>query len=69
MSPVLSCILTVPGEELSEVYGDHHPFIKVVPVAPEADVHGARPRFTVQTAEVNWVVGKVICMPALSLIC
>lgn len=31
--------LTVSGEELPEIYGDHHPFTEIVPVAPQADVH------------------------------
>lgn len=66
---MFSYILTVSGEEPFEVYGDHHPFTEVVPVAPQADVHGARTRFTVQTTEVYWVTGEVIRMPALPLIC
>lgn len=69
MSSIFSHILTVSGEELPEVYGDHHPFTKVVPVAPQADVHGARAGLTVHTTEVKWVTGEVICMPTLPLIC
>lgn len=61
--------LTVPGEELPEVYGYHHPFTEVVPVAPQADVHGARARLTVHTTEVKWVAGEVVRMPALPLVC
>lgn len=64
-----SDILTVSGEELPEVYSDHHPFTEVVPVAPQADVHGARARLAVHAAEVEGVAGKVVRMPALTFIC
>lgn len=59
---------TVPGEELPEVDGDHHPFTQV-PVAPQADVHGARAGLAVQAAEVKGVVGEVVRVPALALVC
>lgn len=62
-------MLTVSGEELPEVNGDHYPFTEVVPVAPQANVHGARPRLTVHSAEVNWVAGEIIRVPALPFIC
>lgn len=67
--PKLSLILTVSVEELPEVYGDHYPFTEVVPVAPQADVHGARAGLAVHATEVKWVTGEVIRMPALTLIC
>lgn len=60
---------TFPGEELPEVDGDHHPFTQVVPVAPQADVHGARARLAVHAAEVKGVVGEVVRVPALALVC
>lgn len=50
ITPTFSHTLTVSGEELPEVYGDHNPFTEVVPVAPQADVHGARAGLTVHTA-------------------
>lgn len=67
--PILSHILTVSAEELPEVYSDHDPFTEVVLVAPQADVHRARARLAVHAAEVKWVAGEVIRMPALPLIC
>lgn len=66
--PTSSDALTVSGEELPEVYGDHHPFAEIVPVAPQADVHGARAGLAVHAAEVKRVVGEVIRMPALPLV-
>lgn len=62
-------MLTVFGEELPEVYSYHHPFIEVIPVAPQADVDGARSRLAVHAAEVKRVTGEVIGMPALPFIC
>lgn len=66
---IFSRILTVSGEELPEVYGDNNPSAEVVPIAPQADSHGARARLTVHATEVKWVTGEVICLPALPFIC
>lgn len=60
---------TFPGEELPEVDGDHHPFTQVVPVAPQANIHGARARLAVHAAEVQGVVSEVVRVPALALVC
>ena len=62
-------ILTVSVEQLSKVYGDHLPLAEVGPVAPEADVHGARAGLAVHAAEVERVAGEVVHVPALALIC
>lgn len=43
---------TFSGKELPEVDRDHHPFTEVVPVAPQADVHGAGAGLAVHAAEV-----------------
>lgn len=45
-------IPTFSGKELPEVDRDHHPFTEVVPVAPQADVHGAGAGLAVHAAEV-----------------
>lgn len=61
--------LTVPGEELPEIYGDHHPFTEIVPVAPQADVHWASAWLAVHATEVERVAGEVIRVPTLPFIC
>lgn len=66
---IFSPVLTVSGEELPEVYGDHHPVTEVAPVAPHADIHRARAGLTVHAAEVKRVVGEVIRVPTLPFIC
>lgn len=65
---MISAVLTVSGEELPEVYGDHHPVTEVAPVAPHADVQGARARLAVHATEVKRLAREVIRLPALPLI-
>ena len=56
-------------EQLSKVDGDHLPLAEVGPVAPEADVHGARAGLAVHPAEVERLAGEVVHVPALALVC
>lgn len=68
-APLRSRILTVLGEKLPEVHGDHHPFGEAGPVAPQADVHGAGAGLAVHADEVERVAGEVIRVPTLALVC
>ena len=66
-----SCVsLTVPGEQLPEVDGEIDPVLADdrVPVAPDADVHGACARLRGQACEVDGLLGEVVHTPALALV-
>lgn len=68
-APRRSQIHTGFGENPPEVHGEHHPFGEVVPVAPQADVHGAGAGLAVHAAEVERLAGEVIRVPTLALVC
>lgn len=62
--------LTVSGEQVPEVDGERHPVLvdEGLPVAPDADVHGAGARLRRQPGEVDGVVGEVVRVPALAFV-
>lgn len=62
--------LTVSGEEIPEVNGDRDPVLaeERVPVAPDADIHGASSRLWCKPSKEDGLLGKGISSPALSFI-